>query len=423
MKEDFLHYLWRMRKFDQTVLQTTSGESLSIQMVGDHNQDAGPDFSNARIRIGNILWAGNIEIHVQSSEWYAHQHHEDKAYNNVILHVVFEEDKPVFRKCGARIPCLEIKKRIPPKISSTYLRLQKNADWIPCQKVLYTIPEITKNLWLDRILVERLETKTTDISRSLGLNKNDWEETFYQTLARGFGVKVNTQPFEQLARSLPIKTLAKYKTSLFQLEALLFGQAGLLDKDFKDIYPQRLQKEYLFLKKKHQLHSIQQEAWKFMRMRPANFPSIRIAQFATLIFQSSHLFSKVLAANNVREIENMFEVKISNYWQDHYVFDKASVKRKKTFGKNSIHLLIINTIVPFLFLYGKSKANEGITEKALTLLEELHPEKNKIIAQWKELGMQPTSAYQSQALLHLKKFYCDKKKCTNCSIGHTILKG
>ena len=423
MKEDFLHYLWRTRKFDQNALKTTSGDSISIQAIGEHNLDAGPDFSNARIRIGDILWAGNIEIHIKASEWYRHKHQSDQAYDNVVLHVVLDEDQPVFRKNGERIPCLEIKKRIPVKISKIYQKLQSNEQWVPCQHQFSQVPEITKNLWLDRLLVERLENKTIDIVRSLELNKNDWEETFYQFLARGFGVKVNMEPFEQLAKSIPLKVLSKHKSSLFQLEALLFGQAGMLEKTFVDDYPKRLQKEYAFLKNKYQLHPIFSESWKFMRMRPANFPSIRIAQFAILAYQSAHLFSKILAAKNIRELENMFEVKTSSYWQAHYVFDKPSIKRKKSLGKNSIHLLIINTIIPFLFLYGKTKRNEMLKEKALMLLEELPAEQNAVISQWKNLGASPQSAYQTQALLQLKKHYCDKKNCLNCSIGYAILKG
>ncbi len=422
MKEDFLHYLWRMRKFDQSELKTTDGEPLTILKTGEHNKDAGPDFSNGRIRIGNILWAGNIEIHLKSSDWYLHKHQNDYAYNSVILHVVLDEDEPVFRKNGERIPCLEIKKHIPPKISKIYQRLKQNEHWIPCEHQFNHVPEITKNLWLDRLLVERLEHKIIDISRSLEMNKHNWEETFYQFLARGFGVKVNVEPFGQLAQSLPLKILTKHKTSLFQLEALLFGQAGMLSKEFEHEYPKRLKKEYSFLKKKYQLIPIQVESWKFMRMRPANFPTVRIAQFATLIYQSTYLFSKVLVAKNVKEVENMFEVKISNYWQAHYIFDKKSINRNKSLGKSSIHLLIINTMIPFLFLYGKLNSKEVLKSKALDLLEELPAEKNTIITQWKKLGAMPGSAYQTQALLQLKKHYCDKKNCLNCSIGYALLK-
>lgn len=422
MKEDFLHYLWRLRNFDHTHLQTTRGEELIIQLPGMHNPNAGPDFSNARIRIGDMLWAGNVEIHIRASEWYIHQHQTDRAYDNVILHVVFEEDQPVFRQDGTRIPCLELRQRIPPKIFKNYQKMQRNEAWIPCQHRWHEVADLIKNLWLDRVLVERLESKTIDIRRSLQLNKNNWEETFYQFLARGFGVKVNSLPFEQLAKSLPLQLLKKHKNSLFQLEALLFGQAGMLEKELQEAYPARLKKEYDFLKKKYKLQPIPTSIWKFMRMRPANFPTIRIAQFATLIFQSAYLLSKILAARNVKELENMFEVKISNYWQTHYVFGKKSSKRNKSLGKTRVHLLIINTIVPFLFLYGKMKGEEAFCEKALAFLEELDPEQNTIIEEWQKLGIIPDSAYQSQALLQLKNNYCTPKKCLRCSIGHAILK-
>jgi len=277
-------------------------------------------------------------------------------------------------------------------------------------------------MWLDRLLVERLEEKVIKIDKSLILNQNNWEETFYQFLARNFGVKVNAEPFEQLAKSIPLITLAKHKINLLQIEALLFGQAGFLDNDFTDDYPNKLKKEYLFLKKKYQLIPTKEESWKFMRLRPANFPSIRIAQFAALVFQSVHLFSKILAASSVKEIEHVFDLRLSSYWNTHYVFDKESTKRKKTLGKGTIHLIIINTIVPFLFLYGKKKANEDFTDKALRLLEEVKPEKNSIIKKWEELGMEPISAYQTQALLQLKNTHCKNKNCMNCAIGNAILK-
>lgn len=281
---------------------------------------------------------------------------------------------------------------------------------------------MTKMLWLDRLLVERLERKTAYVEELLEKNKNNWEETFYQIIARNFGFKTNAEPFEQLARSLPLITLAKHKNNLMQIEALLFGQAGLLEKDFEDEYPNKLKKEYLFLQKKHSLNPVQNESWKFLRMRPASFPTIRIAQFAQLIFSSVHLFSKILVAKNVEELEHLFDLKLSNYWQTHYVFDKASVKRNKKLGKSAIHLLVINTIAPFLFLYGKRKDNEDYKEKAFQLLEEIKPEKNSIITKWKALGMEPESAYQTQALLQLKNEYCTKKRCLECAVGNAILK-
>jgi len=423
MKEDFLHYVWRLKRFDLTNLKTTEDEAIQVLSVGELNTDAGPDFTNARVKIGNTLWAGNIEIHLQSSEWIRHQHQFDKAYDNVILHVVLNEDQPIFRKSGERIPCLEMKKRIPAKLSKMYLKLLNNEHWIPCQHHFSTISEITKNIWLDRLLVERLEQKVEVIHQSLEGNKYDWETSFYQLLARNFGVTVNTDPFELLAKKMPLSILAKHKNNLLQLEALLYGQAGMLTESFVDTYPKKLQKEYLFFQKKYKLTPLRSESWKLLRMRPANFPTIRIAQLAYLIFQSTHLFSKMLAAKNVKELEHMFEVKISPYWQTHYVFDKTSIKRKKSLGKNMIQLLIINTIVPFLFAYGKYKAEEKYVDKALQLLEELPPEKNNQMRQWKALGFEPTTAYQTQGLLQLKKAYCNAHNCMNCAIGHSIMKG
>lgn len=423
MKEDFLHYLWRFCRFHLSHLQTTEGETIEIQQVGEHNTHAGPDFTNARVRIGDTLWAGNVEMHLNSSEWMKHQHQKDKAYDNVILHVVMDEDEIIYRHNGERIPCLEIKKHIVPKVANIYQKLLFNEHWIPCQHHFSQVSAVTKNLWLDRLLVERLAQKTQIIERQLELSKNDWEQTFYEFLARNFGVKVNAIPFELLAKSTPMRTvLGKHKNNLFQLEALLFGQAGLLEKEFEEDYPSRLQQEYRFLQKKYQLQSIKAELWKFMRMRPANFPTIRIAQFASLIYQSSGLFSKILEVKNVETIEKLFKVHLSDYWQDHYVFDKVSKSRNKSLGKGTIHLLIMNTIVPFLFLYGKRQHKPDFQDTALHLLEELSPEKNSIISNWKNLGLKPDSAYQTQALLQLKNEYCQKKRCLECAIGNAILK-
>lgn len=423
MKEDLLHYVWRLQRFDSTELQTTDGQSIQIQMIGEHNHHSGPDFTNARIEIGKTLWAGNVEMHLKASDWTSHQHQSDPAYDNVILHVVLDEDEKINRQNGSRIPCLELKKRISSKLSKIYQKFLHNEYWISCQHHFHEVGHMTKVLWLDRLLVERLEYKTIVIERLLQENTNNWETTFYQVLAKNFGVKVNAEPFERLARTLPLNILGKHKNDLFQIEALLFGQSGLLENDFDDEYPNRLKKEYQFLQKKYKLTPIEKRNWRFLRMRPANFPTIRIAQFAQLIFQSTHLFSKVLVAKNVREIQNMFELKLSNYWQTHYVFDKESVKRKKSLGKNAIHLFIINTITPFLFLYGKWKDEQSYTDRVFQLLEEVPAEKNNIISKWEELGMLPKSAYETQALLQLKNEYCTKKRCLECSIGCGILTG
>ena len=422
MKEDFLQYVWRMGLFDPTNLQTTAGERVEIIQKGMHNTDAGPDFLQAQIIIGDTRWAGNVEIHLHASEWNKHQHQNDKAYNNVILHVVLDEDEPVNNQNGNRIPCLELKNRIPKGLENKYLRLMNSEYWIPCQHQFHQVAAITKNSWLDRLLVERIEGRLEQFEERLSSNKNNWEETFYLFLVRAFGLKVNNEPFERLALSLPLNILLKHKNNLFQMEALLFGQAGLLGGDFRDEYPQSLQKEYQFLRKKYQLTPLPVEMWRFMRMRPANFPTIRIAQIATLIYQTEHLFSKILAARNIDEFINLFQLRLSHYWKNHYIFDKESPSRKKTLGKQAIQLLVINTVAPFVFLYGVKQGDNQYKDKALDLLASIPPEKNKIINEWEKLGMEPISAYQTQALLQLKKAYCDRKRCVECSIGHQVLK-
>lgn len=422
MKESFLHFIWRYRRYDTSCLLTTTGEKITVLQPGNHNHDAGPDFSDARLRIGSVLWAGHVELHVQSSDWLTHRHQEDAAYRSVILHVVLEEDVPIYRNDGSRIPCLELKKRIPPKLLGTYQKIQHNQNWIPCQHQFHEVSLATKHLWLDRLLVERLEEKTAFLKVMLGQNQMDWEETFYQFIARHFGLKINVMPFESLARSLPQKVLALYKGDLLQVSALLFGQAGLLADEFEDHYPKSLQKAYLLLQKKHGLTAIDPVMWKFHRLHPANFPTIRLAQFAALIHRSTHLFRQVLEADGIKELIPLFDVRAEGYWSTHYTFKKASKPRQKTFGTEAIRLLIINAIVPFLFLYGENLNRQAFKDKALRLLEELKPERNKLIKGWEKLGMSPESAYQTQALLQLKNEYCDKKRCLSCGIGGAFLK-
>ena len=422
MKEDLLQYAWRMQQFDARNLQSTDGQTIQIQSFGQHNTDAGPDFTEARIRIGDTLWAGNVEMHLKASDWLQHRHQDDPAYDNVILHVVLENDQVIFRSNGKPIPCLELKSRIPAQLAANYQRLLQMEGWIPCERQLQDVPSMTRKLWLDRLLVERLEQKTVVIEQALERNQYHWEESFFQQLAKGFGLRINAEPFEMLARSLPLLTLLKHKHSLLQLEALLFGQAGMLEVDFADAYPQQLKKEFQFLKAKYALRPIPFSSWKFARLRPAAFPTIRIAQLAALIYQTDHLFSKILAAKHIKELENTFVLKLSNYWRTHYRFDKLSARRQKRLGTSTIHLLIINVISPFIFLYGKHKGEERYQEQALHLLEQLPPEQNKVIKNWSAVGIVPESAYQSQALLQLKKHYCTTRRCLSCSIGNSILK-
>lgn len=422
MRESFLHFLWRWRRFDAQNLTTTDGQALEILHPGEWNDHAGPDFFNARLRIGDTTWAGNVEMHLRASEWLAHRHSDDAAYDNVVLHVVFEDDQPIARASGERIPCLELKGRIPAKILENYQRLEHERAWIPCQSFFKNIPDIVRLNWLDRLLVERLEQKTAAVAEMLAATENHWEEAFYRLLARNFGLKVNAEPFEALARSLPLLTLAKHKNDLKQVEALLFGQAGFLEETFKDEWPKALAQEYKFLKHKYDLAPMAASQWKFLRLRPANFPTVRLAQFAALVHQSAHLFSKILEAKNLRELENLFDVQPGDYWLTHFQFDKPSVKRPKHLGRDFVHLLIINAIAPFLFHYGKTREQEEFQKRALRLLEELPPEANAIVDGWADLGVSAKNAYQTQALIHLKTRYCDAKRCLECAIGNAILK-
>lgn len=421
MTEEFLHYIWKYRLFDQKNLTTATGEPIEIIKTGEHNTDSGPDFFNAKMKIGKTTWAGNVEIHINSSDWEKHFHQKDNAYDNIILHVVYKVDKRLTRNNGEILPTLELKEKFDENSFKKYLNFKSNENWIPCQKQINSVSSFVIDSWLDRLLVERLERKSDSIIRSLQLNKNNWEETFYQQLARSMGSKVNAEPFELLAKSLSINILSKHKNNLLQIEALLFGQAGMLNTEFKDDYFAALQKEYHFLKQKFNLKPIEAHLWKFLRLRPVNFPTIRLAQIADLIYQSSYLFSKVIEAKNTKEIKKIFVTKTSEYWNDHYQFGKKSSKRKKSLGADTIDIIIINTIIPFLFVYGKQKNEDQYVDKALRFLEEISGEKNSIIEKWKSLKMPVRSAYYTQALLQLKSEYCDEKKCLQCAIGNKLL--
>lgn len=422
MKESFLHFLWRWRRFDARHLQTTQGEIITILHPGDWNHDAGPDFFNARLQLGETTWAGNVEIHVRASEWQAHGHNIDPAYDNVVLHVVLEEDQAVFRTNGDRIPCLELKGRIPEAVLAQYELLETERDAIPCRQFWHKTPEIIRLNWLDRMLVERLEQKTEQVAEWLTGTQMHWEEAFFRSVARNFGLKVNMEPFEALARSLPLRVLTRHRNNLFQLEALLFGQAGLLEVEFVESYPTELRREYRLLRHKYQLTPLDAAQWKFLRLRPANFPSVRIAQLAALIHRTEHLFSQVLDANNLREIEHLFETRLEGYWLDHYQFDKPSGKRPKNLGRDFIHLFVVNSVAPFLFHWGKTKKQELYAKKALALLEEIPPETNSVLEQWVQLGEKPKNAFQTQALLQLNTKWCSAKRCLQCAVGNAVLK-
>lgn len=420
MTENFLQHIWKYHLFDKKNLIASTGEKIEILNIGRINTDAGPDFFNAKVKIDDTIWAGNIEIHINSSDWIKHSHNTNKAYDNVILHVVYNNDMQITRSTGESIPTIELK--FDKKLYNNYQDLIKNEQWISCENEINNIDGFIIDFWLNSLLIERLENKSEYILKNLKQNNNNWEETFYQQLAKNFGTRINQLPFENLAKSLPLKYLSKHKNNLFQIEAFLFGQAGFLETNVDgDDYYSKLRKEYLFLKKKFNTKPIEKHLWKFLRLRPSNFPTIRIAQFASLIYKSSSLFSKIIESDDLIEIKKYFLVSTSEYWNTHYVFNKITKKKIKKTGNIFTNSLIINTIIPFLFVYSKSKDNDDYKIQALKFLEKLPAEKNSIITHWKSLGMPVPNAFYSQALIQLKNEYCNKKKCLYCQIGNRII--
>jgi len=422
MPEEFLQYIWENKLFYAKNLNTTANEKVEIIHPGQRNRDSGPDFFNAKIKISETIWAGNVEIHKKASDWQQHNHNTNKAYDNVILHVVETADLDVTRSNGEVIPTLELS--YPEHLSKNYQQLLDAKTWIPCENQFHKVNPVVLQLGFNRLMIERLENKTGDIEDRLEQNNNNWNETFYQMLARMFGFKVNAVPFELLAKSLPMSILAKHKNNVFQLEALLFGNSGLLNEQLLgDDYYLELRKEYSFLYKKYNLTPIESHLWKFMRLRPVNFPTVRISQLAALIHRSSGLFSRILEIEDLKELKQLFKVKASEYWNAHYNFNKSTTKTiSKELGETAANTLIINVVIPFLFVYGEKQNKSELKNRALEFLEQLPPEKNSIITKWGNLGIEPRSAFDTQALLQLKNIYCEKKKCLNCQIGVKLVK-
>ena len=418
--EKFLHYLWKYRLFSEEKLFTQSGDKVEVIQVGQHNQDSGPDFQNARIRIGSTTWVGNVEIHIHASDWYHHGHHHDKAYDNVVLQVVLNNNHPVTRTNNELIPTAELP--FNPNLFTHYRQLLENESWIPCEKELPEVDRSLVDFWLSRLTIERLEHKTHDIEVALQKNQNNWESAFYTKLGRNFGFKVNADPFELLARSLPLKHVTRHKDNLFQLEALFFGQAGFLQqKRLDDPYHMRLFDEYLYLRKKFRLKPIEKHLWRFARLRPMNFPTLRIAQFSALMHSCERLFSLILEKRQIPEMRSLLQTEPSSYWFTHYAFHKSSPPKTKRIGSDAFQNLIINTVVPFLFVYGHKQNKPSYKERALDLLLEMDPENNAIIRHWSALGIEAPNAYHSQALLELKNNYCNHRRCLDCQIGNHIL--
>ncbi|MDR2121233.1 MAG: DUF2851 family protein [Tannerella sp.] len=418
--ERLLQYIWKYRLYTDTELCTAEGLPVSVIDPGIQNTDAGPDFFNAKIRIADTVWAGNVEIHGKSSDWQNHRHNENPAYDSVILHVVEEYDEPACRTNGEVIPHAVI--RVPPGIRQNMEWLLSRDTALPCAERIGEIESLHVSAWMSALLTERLERKTRDILMLLKEYANDWNEVFYITLMRNFGFGVNSDAFEWLAKSLPLKYLLKQRCSSLQIEALLFGQAGLLLDDNPDPYYQSLQREYVFLKEKYGLHPQDGHLIKSMRMRPVNFPHLRLAQLAAVWANNDTLFSKMLECNDFRTLLDCFDTPLSEYWDTHYHFKFASPAKKKTLGVNAAHIIMINTVVPILFAYGKVKSLPEYGMRALQILENIPPERNSLVAAFTNAGIKASNACDTQALIQLRREYCEKKKCLYCRIGFRIVK-
>jgi hypothetical protein len=422
MNEKLLHFIWKFRLFNQTALLTTSGEEVAVINQGTHNQDAGPDFQNAKIKIGSTLWAGNVEIHINSGDWFVHRHQNDPAYDNVILHVVYEAgNKTALRKNGEEIPTLELKELINQNTLYRYEEISKTNKWIPCESFFSSVDSFTVKNFLERLLIERLESKVALINQMLQESENDWENVMFRMMARYLGASINKEPFLLLAKSLPVKTWAKHLSDSLQIEALVFGQAGFLEEKYDDEYPNQLRKEYTYLKRLHGLQPLAKQLWKFLRLRPSNFPTIRMAQLAALMNKEAKLLSNILETKDVKALHKFLDVEVSDYWKSHYLFDKPSKRVNSHLGAAMKNVILINAIAPVLFAYGKYKDNDSYCERALRLLETCEAESNSIITGWKKFELGPSNAYETQALLQLKNEYCDKSRCLECAVGNRIL--
>jgi hypothetical protein len=423
MKEELLHFVWRTRRFDLQNLKTTEEQEIRIEQFGNHNRDQGPDFSNARIWIDETLWAGNVEMHLRSSDWYNHRHETDPAYDNVILHVVWEDDMPVRRSDNSIVPTLIMKERIAPGIVANYQYLTVSETWVPCEKLLHKISEFTWKIWLENVGIERLISRTQELDQILKNTNNDLEDAFYRVLLRSFGLPQNKEPFERLARACPIRLLEKHRNNALQIEALLFGQAGLFPVRGKTSdYVNNLQKEYNFLKVKYKLESIPAGIWKFARMRPVAFPTLRIAQIASLLQSTPRLFNTCMETRDLKDLKSIFSnISLPEYWQRHYRFEDEGKGHNGAPGEGTIDILLINAVLPFMFFYGRIRGLSVLEDKAIRFFQQLKPEVNTITRSWKNIGVPVSHALDAQAVVHLKKQYCTHRRCLSCAIGAALI--
>ena len=421
MKENLLHYIWKLKLFLSKNLRTINGEIIEIISVGTENFNSGPDFLNAKIRINNQLWVGNVEIHINSSNWYAHNHETDENYDAVILHVVWEDDIEIFRKTGEVVATFELKNYISKDLLNKYEQLfSKNKKWINCESDNNTINTFVFGHWFEQLYFERLAFKSEQIQQILTSINNNWEATLFILLAKNFGLKINAESFMSFANSFDFSIVRKVSSNSEQLEALFFGQAGLLSSNYESLYFKKLEENYNYLKLKFKLSPISKGQVQFFRLRPNNFPTIRLSQLASLYHNNQNLFSKIIEINTIEGFYDLFNVSTSTFWETHYTFEKESKTSVKKVTKSFVDLLLINTIIPLKFMYLKS-LGESDYSLVLQIIEQIKPEKNIIISKFNELKIKTNNAFETQALLQLKNEYCNKQLCLQCSIGKELL--
>jgi hypothetical protein len=423
MNESFLHYLWQFQYFDKNNLRSTQDELITVVKTGHQNFNSGPDFANAKVRISDIEWIGSVEVHVKSSDWYAHHHEKDAAYDNVVLHVVWDDDRPVLRPDHTPIPTLQLKDRIQDSVFNEYRRLVNSPSAVACEKSFPAVKGIVKLAMIDKALVQRLENKAKLVVDLLTHNNGDWEETCYQLLARNFGFKVNAEPFFQLAKLIPYKTILK-QPSLLKIEALVFGQAGMLQTKTKDEYITALFTAYQALAQKYNLRLTQMppSQWRFLRLRPANFPTVRLAQFAAMLFETKNIFSQLIVEGHYISALQILSAAQSEYWNTHYRFGKKAKGIVPDIGEASVQNIIINTVAPLMVAYGRQKDEQRFVDKAIHILQQLPGEQNKITRLWRDLGLKAENAADSQGLIELYNNFCQRRQCLNCTVGNSILK-
>lgn len=428
--EKLLHYVWKHKLLPPEPLYTTDGQPIEIIDTGLHNMDAGPDFFNSKVKIGGNIWVGNVEIHSRSSDWFVHNHHQDEHYNNVILHVIEIADTHVKTANGLTPPQLQL--TVPPQIARHYTELLQTDDYPPCYKIIPNLAPITVHSWLTALGTERLERKTKDILHRVSLANGSWETAYFVTLARSYGFGINSDAFEQWALSIPLTDVAHHRDNLFQIEAVFLGQAGLLDtaaiperhraEAMADKYYQRLQKEYIYLAHKFNFKPVSHSIWRFLRLRPANFPHIRIDQLARLYYMRKANLSQITACTSIKEVREALATSATSYWETHYSFGAPGPKKEKHTSVFSLNLLLINAVIPTLFAYGRHKQDESLCQRSFDFLEQLKAENNHIVRTWQRIGLNIISAADSQALIQLKKEYCDRKDCLRCRFGYEYLK-